>query len=269
MTPKNLEQNTGDRAPSYYAVIPASVRYDRELRPNAKLLYGELSALAAAEGYCWASNAYFAELFDLSAKTVAELIRQLAERGHIRTEVVRDTETHQVQARKIWITGPAGECVHPSPEKSGEGSPEKMEDPPPKNPAENNTSINNTSNIPPKAPQGAAQGEKRKGRGREPKTTAEWKPERFEAFWKIYPRGESRQTAIRAWDKLRADDALLEAMGRGLQRAMGSEEWQRGIGIPYAATWLNNRRWEDTDKAAPCGESPGPTVIAREEIATW
>lgn len=114
-----------DRVPSYYAVIPASVRYDQGLRPNAKLLYGELSALAVAEGYCWATNGYFAQLFALSAKTVAELIRQLADRGHIRVEVVRDPETNEVQARKIWITGPPGAAVTPSPEKSGEGSPEK------------------------------------------------------------------------------------------------------------------------------------------------
>lgn len=36
---------------SLYSVIPARVRDDRALRPNAKLLYGELSALAQAEGY--------------------------------------------------------------------------------------------------------------------------------------------------------------------------------------------------------------------------
>ena len=108
-----------DRVPSYYAVIPASVRYDQGLRPNAKLLYGELSALAVAEGYCWATNGYFAQLFALSAKTVAELIRQLADRGHIRVEVVRDPETNEVQARKIWITGPPGAALTPSPEKSG------------------------------------------------------------------------------------------------------------------------------------------------------
>ena len=46
---------------SLYSVIPARVRDDHTLRPNAKLLYGELSALAQAEGYCWAWNARLAE----------------------------------------------------------------------------------------------------------------------------------------------------------------------------------------------------------------
>lgn len=42
---------------SLYSVIPARVRDDHSLRPNAKLLYGELSTLAQSEGYGWASNA--------------------------------------------------------------------------------------------------------------------------------------------------------------------------------------------------------------------
>ena len=44
----------GETYRSLYSVIPARVRDDHTLRPNAKLLYGELSALAQAEGYCWA-----------------------------------------------------------------------------------------------------------------------------------------------------------------------------------------------------------------------
>ena len=49
--------------PNYYAVVPANVRYSRDLSSTAKLIYGEIAALANKEGYCFASNAYFASLF--------------------------------------------------------------------------------------------------------------------------------------------------------------------------------------------------------------
>ena len=48
--------------PSYYGIIPANVRYDKDLQPNAKLLYSELTALTTKRGYCFSSNLYFAKL---------------------------------------------------------------------------------------------------------------------------------------------------------------------------------------------------------------
>lgn len=121
-------------------------------------------------------------------------------------------------------------------------------------------------------PKGEAPARKRK-RSNEPREAPDWKPERFAAFWDVYPCGKSKQAAIRAWDKLRPDDSLLVEMARGLQRALCSEDWKRGIGIPYASTWLNNRRWEDEDKPRPSGNhSPnGATAPARvvEEEGTY
>lgn len=73
--------------PNYFAVIPASVRYDNTLPPMAKLLYGEIAALANQEGFCWASNKYFAGLYEISMRSVSELIGKLEAAGYIRIEL--------------------------------------------------------------------------------------------------------------------------------------------------------------------------------------
>lgn len=103
-------------------------------------------------------------------------------------------------------------------------------------------------NIPPYNPPKGDGAEPRKQRS---KTTPTWKPERFEGFWAYYPRGENRMGAVRAWDKLKPDDALIETIGRALQLLKASQAWQDGVGIPYAATFLNGRRWTDATAKRP------------------
>lgn len=88
--------------PGYWTVIPAAVRYDRALPPNAKLLYGEVAALSDKRGYCYAQNSYFAELFGLSDRSVSRLLAALAERGYLRMEVVRDPSTREVLERRMF-----------------------------------------------------------------------------------------------------------------------------------------------------------------------
>lgn len=245
-----------ERKPAYWAVLPAKVRYDEGLRPNAKLLYAEITALADMYGYCWASNEYFAKLFGLATRTVSDLIGTLAKCGYIAVEVIRD-EHNAVVERKIHIDKPGGNEQPPIAKNSDTPIAENCYTPIAKNGAEN--IINNINNIPPKAPQ--------RGRARrEPKKEPDWKPERFAAFWSSYPRGESKQAAIAAWDKLRPSDELLVIMAKALKRQMQTEQWQRGIGIPYASTWLNQRRWEEEGiKPMPSG----PAGPAGGELPVW
>lgn len=72
--------------PNYYAIIPAQVRYDKEISASAKLLYGEISALSNRFGYCCATNGYFSELYCTKIRTVQRWLQQLADQGYIRIE---------------------------------------------------------------------------------------------------------------------------------------------------------------------------------------
>ena len=115
-------------------------------------------------------------------------------------------------------------------------------------------------NNPPISPQGG------KGRRKAHKDAPDWQPDRFAGFWAYYPpKGrKSKQSAIRAWDKLRPDDDLIAAIGRALRMLKASEDWQRGVGIPYAATFLNGERWHDADSLPEVHASSGS-----EEVYGW
>lgn len=101
-----------EKRPGYYAVIPAEVRYDRNLTPNARLLYAEITALLNDEGYCFASNAHFAELYEVKERTVSGWISELRKRGYITVFVDRDTDG-KVTCRKIRVavSAPDGQPV--------------------------------------------------------------------------------------------------------------------------------------------------------------
>lgn len=120
----------------------------------------------------------------------------------------------------------------------------------------------NLNNPPYSPPKGDDAEEPRKRRS---KTTPEWKPERFEGFWAYYPRGENRMGAVRAWDKLKPDDELIETIGRALQVLKATPAWRDGVGIPYAATFLNGRRWEDAKAKRPAQSAKAQPVRRIEQ----
>lgn len=234
--------------PNYWAVLPAAIRYDPEIPASAKLLYAEISALTDQRGFCWASNAYFVDLYQLSERTIIRLLRTLEAAELIRIE---DGQGGKAK-RKIY----AG--VNPMsgyPDKNVTPPPTKMSGGPDKNVTHNKKEIRK-ENDPPKAPQGAA-----------------WEPQMFERFWKLYPRKRDKLKAQRAWDKLKADRKLMQTMSAALKAQMATEEWQRdnGRAIPYPSTWINNRRWEDEleGRAAEGGGPYGQSAQAEEEALPW
>lgn len=100
--------------------------------------------------------------------------------------------------------------------------------------------------IPPKAPEGAG----------------DW----FEQFWHAYPRKTAKDSARKAFEKRKPDEALLSAMLAAIAVQAQSAEWAKDAGqfIPHPATWLNAGRWQDETTAA----APGATKRGSDEYAT-
>ena len=93
--------NEKNRA-NYYAIIHAKVRYDKNLKPAEKILYGELTALSNKNGYCHAQNRYFANLYNVSNETVSRWISHLQSLGYIYAELIRN-EQQVVISRHIYV----------------------------------------------------------------------------------------------------------------------------------------------------------------------
>jgi hypothetical protein len=71
--------------------------------------------------------------------------------------------------------------------------------------------------------------------------------EAFDQFWQQYPNKVAKANALKAWKKIKPDDALLVKILASLTVAKDSDGWKKDEGkfIPHPATWLNGRRWED------------------------
>ena len=88
---------------NYYAIIPATVRYNKDLKPNEKLLYGEITALANSKGFCFAINRYFAELYKVTIHTVSQWISHLEKLGYVNIELIKD-DKKEIKERRIYIS---------------------------------------------------------------------------------------------------------------------------------------------------------------------
>lgn len=217
--------------PSYFAVIPASVRYHSALTPNAKLLYGELTALANRDGFCWASNGYFANLYSVGINTVSEWIASLGRIGAVHIEVDRAGGNK----RKIYIrealTFPRGS----SHEKSGEPYHEKSVD--------NKTRKKKKVNIPAGKrievdlfAEGISAGE-----------PVEPEPDRKAQavqIYNAYPRKVARPNALKAIEKAlkKTPFEIILAAVLTFAKAREGEDSQF---TPHPATWFNRQSYLD------------------------
>lgn len=201
--------NEKDR-PSYYSVIPAEVRYCKALgKPTARDLYGEIAALCNKHGYCFATNAYLADLYEIESRSIQNYLSRLEEEGFIYIKHGKQRRIYLTHASKFDPKGlrePAEVVEAPSPEPA----PEK------KKPAK--------------------------------KTGAGDYSEDFERFWLAYPRKTGKGAAWQAWLKVNPNAKLVETIITVTGLYAQTPQWKKENGqfIPHPTTFLNQRRFDDT-----------------------
>jgi uncharacterized protein YdaU (DUF1376 family) len=73
--------------------------------------------------------------------------------------------------------------------------------------------------------------------------------DRFDIFWKQYPRKVAKPNALKSWLKIKPDDVVLKKMLDAINhQGLAGREMQF---VPHPATWLNAKRWEDEIKVIP------------------
>lgn len=86
-----------------YMVIPTLVGIDKELPFGARVLYGLISSLSHKEGYCWATNAYFADILGVSKSSISNWISLLQKKGYITSDIIYKKGTREIEARHIKV----------------------------------------------------------------------------------------------------------------------------------------------------------------------
>ena len=210
---------------SYYAIIPANVRYDEDLTPNAKLLYGEVTALCNEKGYCWANNSYFADLYGVSNVSISKWINQLVKQGYLSSEIKYKEGSKEILYRYLrLVNDPIKEKFNTPQRKVNDPIKEKFKDNNTSNNTINNTNNNTVNKL----------------------TESELKSD-FDKLWNLYPNKKGKAKAFTAYKKAIRDGATNEAIQTGIVAYTKEISLKRTEPsyIAHGSTWFGNQRWED------------------------
>ena len=95
---------------------------------------------------------------------------------------------------------------------------------------------------------------------------AETQKQGFESFWEAYPRKVSKPLAEIAWRGVPVNTGIYNRILDAVERYKKTRQWQDESFIPYPATFLQDRRWED-DIPAPVKKNAQGGAMSYSEMA--
>lgn len=203
--------------------IPAKLYLDNNLKWIEKILIAEIESLTSETTPCKASNEHFSKHLGVSKDRVSKIISNLVNKGYIISQINYKKNTKEVHERLLLVNRtysyfyryPIGENNYTLSLKT----------------TSINNNILNNNNTPYNPPKGGG----------------EDLEEKFKKFWEEYPKKVSKGNAEKWFKKHKPTNELVDLMIEKIKQLKETEQWKKDKGqfIPYPATWLNAKGWED------------------------
>jgi hypothetical protein len=210
------------------AWINADVLYSKHLNTQQKILYAVIFNLTHKNGFCWASNNYFANELNVSIRTIQRDIDKLIKHGFLNR--VDELTARGKETKRLLYVMDAPIAIKPATGK--QTTPH----------AKNGAPPHVTFGTPPHAKNGTHNKQVINKTSKEIKNIT--KNVLFDAFWEMYPNKVGKGKAMSTWQKvMREEKNIMDALPRHVAQwvALGTEKKY----IPHPATWLNQQRWLD------------------------
>lgn len=197
-----------------YTTIPQGILRDERL--SLKDIGLLVCMLSLPDNWKFSENGLEAIFKNDGQASIRTGLKKLEEAGYLQ-RLRKRGEDGRMEA-VIWYLRDTPQCDKPRLENPS------VDNPSLENPPQSNTNISNTKESNTK---GYIQG--------------------FELFWGCYPKKKAKEAARKAWAKIKPSDGLIKTIIADVEAKSRSEDWKKEKGkyIPYPATYLNGKRWED------------------------
>lgn len=201
-----------------YAILPAHIRYNKNLSDSEKILFCEITALSNKKGYCYASNKYLSTVYGVSINTISRRINKLKNKGFIKVHLIKETDGNNIKERRIY---PSLDAPIPIPKFDDRGTPNSGEIPIPKNGEVNTLSINNLNNN---------------------NNNIRDHNALFESWYDLYNKKKARPKALKAFIKAmeKHEYEIIEKGTIAYLKSVDNKQFQA-----YPATFLNQEQYMD------------------------
>lgn len=254
-----------EEKPNYYSITPANVRYDKSLPMGARFMYGEITALTKKDGYCWAGDSYFAELYEVTNTTIQNWLKALERKGYISRKRIYKEGTKQIKNRYIRLfdtptqnnLGTYVKNINDPTQNNLGTYPKNI-----KNPTQNNLRDSITSTI-------TSTTTNNNKPSKPPKPVAD--RDHFESLWKLYPNKKGKESAWNSYKQsIKAgatDDEIKQGINNYLAEIKAKQTPKRYI--KHGQTWFKQKGWQDEYDTTPEAPVNGRKTVQRETLPEW